>query len=62
MRVIIYRRQGAFPGTPPQSTVVKASIEHNYLGLQIFLTKGGAKSGFSDKGVPVTQSPMDQMT
>ena len=55
MRVIIYRRQGAFPGTPPQSTVVKASIEHNYLGLQIFLTKGGAKSGFSDKGVPVTQ-------
>ena len=23
---------------------------------------GGAKSGFLDKGVPVTQSPMDQMT
>ena len=24
--------------------------------------KGGAKSRFSDKGVPVTQHPIDQMT
>ena len=26
------------------------------------LKRGGAKSGFFDKGGPVTQSPMDQMT
>ena len=28
----------------------------------IFVKRGEAKSGFLDKGVPVTQSPMDQMT
>ena len=30
--------------------------------LQVPDTKGGAKSGFSDKGVPITQPPMEQMT
>ena len=57
VRVIIYRRQGAFPGTPPQSTVVKASIEHNYLGLQIFLTKGGSKVRVLRQGGACNSAP-----
>ena len=35
--------------------------ENGWISLRNYL-KGGAKSGFLDKGVPVTQSPMDQMT
>ena len=44
---------------------VDIELHHIMLGnieYIIINQRGGAKSGFLDKGVPVTQPPMDQMT
>ena len=62
---ILFRRLSHCLGSGWDTIVVIVElIEDNHKNVSILsnVKRGGARSGFLDKVVPVTQSPMNQMT